>query len=135
MRPGTRSSAEGKSLIQSRFQRDEACSGSATGYPATDLRRSRQHTAKSSIHYMPSRYTRCSRAERCVFTPGDPHGYPLQTDWAASNSARGGIAMRKSAEGIRVSRSEPRQKERGGLSPTKARTVPARMDAGKWLWL
>jgi hypothetical protein len=39
---------------------------------------SRQHTVKSSIHYRPSRYTRCSCAERCVFTPGDPHGCPFQ---------------------------------------------------------
>jgi hypothetical protein len=32
---------------------------------------SRQHTAKSSIHYKPGMYTRRSCAERCVFTPGD----------------------------------------------------------------
>ena len=31
----------------------------------------RQHTAKSSIHHKPGRYTRRSCAERYVFTPGD----------------------------------------------------------------
>jgi hypothetical protein len=30
-----------------------------------------QHKAKSSIHYKPDMYTRRSRVERCVFTPGD----------------------------------------------------------------
>ena len=139
-------------IITSLIQPDggEGCSGSATGYPATDLGRKpsrcggmpQAHGAmyknrvrrawrdepatQGKVLYpsKPGRYTRRPCAQRCVFTPGDPHGRPLQRygryivappgNQAANREnklrpeAGNGlgceqsrpIAMRKSAEGI-----------------------------------
>jgi hypothetical protein len=180
--PG-RASAVGKSPIQP--DGGEGCSGGATGYPATDLGRKpsrrgempqahgamnknrvrrawRDEPATQGEVLYPSRsgrYTRRSCAQRCVFTPGDPHGRPIQRygrdivappgNQAANreNKLRPGAgngpsreqsrltAVRKSAEGIVADGKRTAASRRGSGSrrstPAKARTVPARMDAGK----
>ena len=102
---------------------------------------SRQHTVKSSIHHRPGRYTRCSRAQRYVFTPGDPHGVRskgmVEILWHRRETRRQtentnidlkpgrGLrreqsrpsAVRKSAEGIVVGGNEPGLPKAGEVYP------------------
>jgi len=102
----------------------------------------RQHTAKSSIHHRPGRYTRCSCAERCVFTPGGP----LRVLNGLSEPQGEPIAQRESAEGIvgpaqeRLLRHSKAERRRNGYALTVTAVLegpngPQPNGLGKWSWL
>ena len=121
---------------------------------------SRQHTVKSSIHHRPGRYTRCSRAHRYVFTPGDPHGFrstgmveilwhrretrrqtenthiDLKPDRGLRREQSRPTAVRKSAEGIVVGGNERglpiREKYTRWAHPDKGPNGPLPNGQGKW---
>ena len=94
-----------------------------------------QHKVKSSIHLKPSRYTRRSCAERCVFTPGDLPRVHKRTERTVRGDYR--VAEVSRGHSSRWKRAVPPEREKytrrshPGEGPSGAQPN----GLGKWSWL